>query len=840
MTDVLDALRRAAALLAGDVPHPDVVTVADRALGLLAARLQNQHPADAVRVLLWVHGAAVDLPAEPPVDTKDLSNDQWLEHCCAALHGPLSRLVLLAVRDLGAPERVVQEIGELEAAVGAALARVTPLLPDPHTVPIAAFHGAFSPQARPAPTADAIDRHGEYALVMHLELRRFEHDHQHLTQAKLLRNLYDYGIPLRRLVSLLPPCPATPPRPDLPEDIVRSAIARLARWYRAQRGPGQQGQYDKSTIQAHIRMLLDLLVTHRVITEGPSRPPHGGPHVGVSPLRPTTIGHRQLTLPPNLLDDSGDDDASPADVGLVTVTRRMPREATDDGEAPEDYGVTRLVHDDPDLDPFSAIVRLERARAAHARAFVGSVATCSVLPDALVALAHSVDVPAPTGVAPVDLAIAFLLTPSMSLARLFAMRWYAGEVDGQFALDPEGVLIYRLPRDSVGYYGRPLPGGSELYLPSSSEVHVPLPVAHARLAQAVFRARRPHDVLVFPDLRKADVDWEISRRLGREATAGEVRASALIWLGAAGLERVHAMFMGAPAFGTRSTAFYVRVEVDQLVQVRETAFHGLGKLSGLQMPRSFMSSVRSSGPVAVGSRLDVHVGHPAAFFRTMRERITSLRAARTVEECIRVHNLVTSYVYPGYLWGTAVRPHRDGLPARADIWRDARGTLIRVADKDNPVFREARLITAHPTVARLLTELERGRQRILHLLNRYHGVDVENVGGEPFFYIAGHRLVPVTPATFRDILRQEGLLPHSPFPLNVPRHHWLSYAVSRGIPLDCLEPAVGHVHLGNEDLAWYSLQPHARSMAAYQRVASDVLRQVGVDTIRYPELEVRP
>jgi len=747
-------------------------------------------------------------------------------------------LIVLAARYLGTPEVIVQEIDALEATLGSALAKSKPLLPDPHTVPIAALHGAFSPRARPVPTAEAIDRYGKYALVMHSELRRFERNHQHLTRAKLLRNLYDYGVPLRRLISFLSPVSGSDPRPDLPEDVVRSAVARLARWYRAQRGPGRQQQYHNATILAHTRMLKNLLVTHRVITEGPSRPPHGGPHVGLSPLRPTVIGPRQPALVPRLLgDDDGDeDDAGSTGVRRVTVTR-MPHDALEDGEAPGDYAVARLVQDDP-VDPFCGIVRLEQARAAQARAFVGSTATCSVLPDELVTLARSIADPVSAGATSVDLAIAFLLTPSMSLARLFAMRWNAGEADEQFALDPEGVLIYRLPPDSVGYYGRPLPGGSELYLPSSSEVHMPLPVAHARLAQALFRVRAPHSVLVFPDLRKEDVDREISRRLGREVTAGEVRASALLWLGAAGMERVHAMFMGAPAFGTRSTGFYVRMEIDQLVQVRETAFSSLAKLSGLEVPQPFTSSVRSRGPAAVGTRLDVRVEHVAAFSRTLRERIANLRAARTIDECIRVHNLITSYTYHGYLWGTAVRPHRDGLPARGDIWRDARGTLIRVADKSNIVFREARLNTAHPTVAHLLTEIERGGALILPLLHTHLGVDVGHVGGEPFFYIAGHRLVPVIPATFREALRREGLLPHYPFPLNVPRHHWLSHAVSHGTALDGLEPAMGHLHLGNEDRAWYSLQPLTRSMATYQRMAGEILRQVGVDPIRYPELKV--
>jgi hypothetical protein len=94
---------------------------------------------------------------------------------------------------------------------------------------------------------------------------------------------------------------------------------------------------------------------------------------------------------------------------------------------------------------------------------------------------------------------------------------------------------------------------------------------------------------------------------------------------------------------------------------------------------------------------------------------------------------------------------------------------------------------------------------------------------EAFFVVVDGRARSLSAQLVRFVLQQEGLGELFPWPLNAPRHYWLTRALELQTPIDQIEPFIGHSH---EPLPWGSL-----SLVSLQRL-SQPMRRLGTILLR--------
>jgi len=72
----------------------------------------------------------------------------------------------------------------------------------------------------------------------------------------------------------------------------------------------------------------------------------------------------------------------------------------------------------------------------------------------------------------------------------------------------------------------------------------------------------------------------------------------------------------------------------------------------------------------------------------------------------------------------------------------------------------------------------------------------------------------------------EGLADRFPWPLNAPRHCWITVALERGLPLREIEPFLGHVPVPNP---WglYSLRSTAVMAQSFRELGTAIVKEAG-------------
>jgi hypothetical protein len=187
--------------------------------------------------------------------------------------------------------------------------------------------------------------------------------------------------------------------------------------------------------------------------------------------------------------------------------------------------------------------------------------------------------------------------------------------------------------------------------------------------------------------------------------------------------------------------------------------------------------------------------------------------------------VTAAYAWIRLSWAAALRPCRDPVVSSGDI--DPEGAWLFVQDKDSPRFREARVVPLPAKegafLGRILYDGDQLRLRLRATTRIRLNAQSEKAA---FFIIVDRRAVPLTPELVRRVLADEGLAELFPWPLNAPRHYWLTRALEEGIPLEKLEPFLGHLREPTPwgQLSLVSLQQLGNTMRQF---ATTILREVG-------------
>src|SRR5262249_3936196 len=158
---------------------------------------------------------------------------------------------------------------------------------------------------------------------------------------------------------------------------------------------------------------------------------------------------------------------------------------------------------------------------------------------------------------------------------------------------------------------------------------------------------------------------------------------------------------------------------------------------------------------------------------------------------------------------------------------DAELDWVVIGDKDSPLSREIRLVPLPRGEGRRLAQLQacgdRARFRLRVSGRIRFGQEVERA---LFFLVAGCRAMPLTPAGVRRVLESENLAERFPWPLNAPRHYWLTRALEQGLAPERFEAFLGHLH---EPVPWgpYSLASLERLAEPMRDLGSIILGEAG-------------
>ena len=388
-------------------------------------------------------------------------------------------------------------------------------------------------------------------------------------------------------------------------------------------------------------------------------------------------------------------------------------------------------------------------------------------------------------------------------------------------LDVEaGVLWMRLPR--VGYTGTLSPACAVASRAGSEWASVPLlPWLHGL-------ARRLSAADGCPVFGGSEVGSQrLAARLGRSTRR---------WLQAHGLPAVIAdLLAGHFSFSTLATSAYVNLSSEQVHQLHQTAafaFHAeiLAECRhrGLHLPHLEDPALFTADEVearSFGSRIVPLIKPLRTAIAALEARQLPVRVERPIADVARAWNVAAVAGWIRLLWATALRPRRDPMVTRDRF--DPAGNWLLVEDKNSPYSHEVRPVPLPPGEGKRLAELQALGDRVRFRLRSTTRIDLAAVP-EPalFFVIVEDRGTLLTPALAREVLSQEGLA--YPFPFNAGRHFWLTRALERGIPLERIEPFIGHTH---EPMPWgpFSLGAVEPMADIVRRFGTAILREVGFD-----------
>jgi hypothetical protein len=207
---------------------------------------------------------------------------------------------------------------------------------------------------------------------------------------------------------------------------------------------------------------------------------------------------------------------------------------------------------------------------------------------------------------------------------------------------------------------------------------------------------------------------------------------------------------------------------------------------------------------------------------------TQRRAVRVdapLREMIDTLNLAMVYAWLRLSWATALRPRRDPVVRRGRY--DAHLGWLFVEDKDSPFGVEARVIPLADGEGPRLARLQDLGDRVRWRLGATSYVALDGLPDDSlFFVILGGRAIPLSPEALRAVLKDIGLADWFPWPLNVPRHYWITRALEAGVRLTEVDPFLGHLH---DPLPWgpYAARPLTDSAALFRRFAVTILKEAG-------------
>ena len=229
-----------------------------------------------------------------------------------------------------------------------------------------------------------------------------------------------------------------------------------------------------------------------------------------------------------------------------------------------------------------------------------------------------------------------------------------------------------------------------------------------------------------------------------------------------------------------------------------------------------------SGNREFGSRIVPLTARLQQAVQALETRRREVRLGGSLAALARAWNLTAVYTWIRLGWAAALRPCRDPAVRRGDA--DPEAGWIFVRDKDSPFSRESRLVPLTLRDAQLLERLCHDGDRVrVRLRAMTHTAMDQLAEDEAFFVVVDGRARSLSAQLVRFVLQQEGLGELFPWPLNAPRHYWLTRALELQTPIDQIEPFIGHSH---EPLPWGSL-----SLVSLQRL-SQPMRQLGTILLR--------
>jgi hypothetical protein len=410
------------------------------------------------------------------------------------------------------------------------------------------------------------------------------------------------------------------------------------------------------------------------------------------------------------------------------------------------------------------------------------------------------------------------------------------------SLDLEAGTLW-MPLPSLGYAG---PFRHELAVvcrPGSSWASVPLFPWLRRIATRFQRMRQTSRLdpagLVFasdgagsgnddsPTSPSVIATPSLERRLARSATR---------WLVHSGMEPAFAAIVsGKFSFAALATSAYANLSDAQLtaaharsaarlhMEILAECRHQGHRLAHLEDPGLICSPVSESR--RFGARIVPRLEPLTAAVDALESRQRTVPVDAPLREMVDTFNLAMVYAWLRLSWATALRPRRDPVVRRGRY--DAHLGWLFVEDKDSPFGVEARVIPLANGEGPRLASLQDLGDRVRWRLRATSQVALDGLPDDAlFFVILGGRAIPLSPEVLRAILENTGLADWFPWPLNVPRHYWITRALEDGVRLTEVDPFLGHLR---DPLPWgpYAARPLTDSAASFRRFATTIVKEVG-------------
>jgi len=226
-----------------------------------------------------------------------------------------------------------------------------------------------------------------------------------------------------------------------------------------------------------------------------------------------------------------------------------------------------------------------------------------------------------------------------------------------------------------------------------------------------------------------------------------------------------------------------------------------------------------------GSRIVPRLEALSAAVDVLESRRRAVRVDAPLRQMIYAFNLAMVYAWLRLSWATALRPRRDPVVRRSRY--DAHLGWLFVEDKDSPFGLEARVVPLVDGEGPRLARLQDLGDRVRWRLRATSHVALDGLPDDSlFFVVLGGRAIPLGPEALRAVLEDIGLADWFPWPLNVPRHYWITRALEVGVRLTEVDPFLGHLH---DPLPWgpYAARPLTDSAASFRRFAVTILKEAG-------------
>jgi hypothetical protein len=706
-------------------------------------------------------------------------------------------------------------------------ARAIPRL-EHQVTPLAAFHVLGWTQTG----ADQLYR--LVAPLIHVRVRLLERgmvERADVFGSRLARNLSDYLCSGRLLIRYSPPAIEAALAAECHDALTRSALgpARvhllesvLARWTRAQ--ARADGTVKKR--RAHLEVLLGL-EDHTI-----------------DPVESSGLQGRARGGWGARARESAEADADRGWSGLPVVSDvlpSVPTEAWVEGETGADYVSSDARPHIPEAD--RPPPRDHRSRDLATMQGLGLVHELSTAQPSELAEVYRRILDAPLARMTVPeleetLYLMLLVEHGISPESLHDMVLVDGEPSqaSRLALDLAALRVWtRLPVIAA----QPPSAIAAAFLSGSSWATTPLlPPARDLLRLLCERASRTYAIGAMP-FGGTDLPTRLKARLRGTAVGGRppdklvarLARSGMRWLVHAGLPRVVAAeISGRLDVATRAASAYINMAEAQVTRLHSRAVSRFR--TGLQaewahrgLPALDLGNPETT-PVGSDRRFGSHlVPRRESITRAVHALEARLRVGGTqglLDEVARAFNRQVLYEYFRISWATAVRPIRDPVVTWAR-WQD--GWLL-ISDKSNRYSLESRLVPLLEEAPRRLSRLTQRGEHVRWRL-RMAGWPVAAEAMEtPFFLVRDRGAVALTPQEVRRVLAEEGLAELFPWPLNAPRHVWITRALEEGESLTVLEPFLGHVH---EPIPWapFSLASLAEGARAFRAFARRMVREAG-------------